>query len=317
MAIGVLVGAYRREPGPPEALPMGRAALRLEAEGLPVIFGHEASAGRLRGLRPMPGGWRPVDAPIQGALDRFPSRRQPERYAALIDGLPGVPTFNGPRAIDTCADKLRCASVLTGPQPEVVSDPTTFADRLASWGAAFHKPRYGSFGSGVRRVQPGDAVPPEAEGLEGPEPALLQQAVPPPEDWAGVACRVLVQRDADGWWADVPVARVSREDAVVNAARGAEVRPLHALFPEATDAVRTAALQVAMDLERACGRVVEVGVDIVLDPEHQPWVIEVNVRPRGRLEAIAQHDPDWLEAHIEACVRPLRAVAALSGSPWP
>lgn len=308
MAVGVLVGAYRDEPAPPESLPLGRAALRLEEEGLPVVFGHEAHDGRLVGLRPRPGGWVAAEIAVVGALDRFPSRSQAARYDALLDGLGDTPTFNGPDVIARCADKLLCPEVLAVPQPVVEADPSRFERALAAWGAAFHKPRYGSFGAGVRRVFPGDLVPGYAEGLAGPEPALLQRAVRPPQGWAGVACRVLVQRDGEGWWAAVPVARVSKDDAVVNAARGADVHPLAELFPDAVDAVRDVALQAAEDLEAVCGSVVELGVDVVLDPAHRPWVIEVNGRPRGRLEAIARDDPDWLEAHVEACIRPLRAV---------
>jgi len=308
VAVGVLVGAYRDEPAPPESLPLGRAALRLEQEGLPVVFGHEARDGRLVGMRPRPGGWVAAEMAIVGALDRFPSRSQAARYHHLLHGLGDTPTFNGPDVIARCADKLRCPEVLDVPQPLVEADPSRFEEALAAWGAAFHKPRFGSFGAGVRRVVPGDPVPAVAEGLGGPEPALLQQAVPPPRGWAGVACRVLVQRDGAGWWAAVPVARVSTDDAVVNAARGADVHPLAELFPDAVDAVRDVALQTAERLETVCGSVVELGVDVVLDPAHRPWVIEVNGRPRGRLEAIAQDDPDWFEAHVEACIRPLRAV---------
>ncbi len=309
MAIGVLVGAYRDDPAPPEELPMGRAALRLEAEGLAVVFGHGAHNGRLIGLRPCPGGWVGSETPVTGALDRFPSRSQADRYQALMAGLKGTPTFNGSAAIAACADKLRCPLLLTMPQPDTEGDPAIFAQRLDAWGVAFHKPRFGSFGAGVRRVVPGDPVPPTAEGLQGVEPAVLQRAVLPPEGWAGVACRVLVQRDGSGWWAGAPVARVSRTDAVVNAARGAEVHPLAELFPAAVAGVRAAALGVAEDLDSACGEVVEIGVDVVLDEALAPWVVEVNGRPRGRLEAIARSDADWMEAHVAACVRPLVAVA--------
>lgn len=315
MAIGVLVGAYRDTPASPESMPMGRAALRLEAEGLAVVFGHTATQGRLAGLRARPGGWVAAgEVPVTGVLDRFPSRSQPALYRALMAGLAGVPAFNGPGAIVRCGDKVRCPLVLTGPQPALETDPSAFADRLRAWRVGFLKPRFGAFGIGVRRVADGDALPAEVEGPLGvPEPALLQQAVLPPPGWAGVACRVLVQRDGAGWWADTPVARVSRTDAVVNAARGAEVRRLADLFPGAVAAVRDVAVGVADDLEAAEGRVVELGVDVVLDAALQPWIVEVNARPRGRLEALARSDPSWAEAHVQACMRPLRAVAGA----WP
>ena len=41
---------------------------------------------------------------------------------------------------------------------------------------------------------------------------------------------------------------------------------------------------------------VEVGVDLVVDPEGRPHPIEVNGKPRGRLEILAEHDAAWREA---------------------
>jgi len=44
-----------------------------------------------------------------------------------------------------------------------------------------------------------------------------------------------------------------------------------------------------------------------------PHLIEVNSRPRGRLEALAAQDPSRFEAaHVEACARPLRVLAAMT-----
>jgi glutathione synthase/RimK-type ligase-like ATP-grasp enzyme len=311
VAIGVLVGAYRDVPAPPEELPMGRAALHLEREGVPVLFGHEALDGELIGLRARPGGWEPARSPVVGAHDRFPSRSEPERYARLLAGLGATPTFNRPSVILRCADKQICPDDLTGPQPEVEADPERFEERLRVWGLGFLKPRYGAFGVGVRRVLPGDPLPAWVEGPQGLlEPALLQRGISPPRGWAGVACRVLVQRDGAGWWAEEPVARVSATDAVVNAARGASVLSLSEAFPSAVDPVRSVAVGVAADLERVHGGVLELGVDVVLDGALAPWIVEVNARPRGRLEALVAKDPRWMDAHIQACLRPWRAILA-------
>lgn len=312
MTLGVWVAPYREAPGAPEDRPMGRAALALEAEGVPVIFGHRAREGKLQGVRAVPGRWVPFEGPVAAVYDRFPSRSQPESWAALAAESEGVPRGNPGDIIALCADKLACQLALEGcPQPEVESDPARFAERLEGWGAGFLKPRFGAFGVGVRRVVPGDPLPGQVAGPLGAlEPALLQRAVPPPRPFAGVACRVLVQREASGWWADVPVARTSTDDPVVNAARGAEVHPVADLFPDAAEPVRAVAVDVARRLaEGPSGPwVLELGVDVVLDHALQPWVVEVNARPRGRLESLLPLDPRWMTEHVRACARPLRAL---------
>jgi len=315
-ALGVLVPPYDADPGDPADRPIGRAALRLEAEGVAVVFGHRAASGVLRGVRATPDGWFPTAAAVAAAYDRFPSRSRPEAYAALRAGLPDTPIANPPSLVDLCSDKLACQGVLTHlPVPELEADPARFAATLRSWGTAFLKPRYGAFGRGVRRVTPGDPLPGRGEGaLPGvTEPLFLHRAVPPPAGWAGIACRILVQRTPDGWHVCPAVARRHRTDPVVNAARGAEVVPLQHAAPAAVEPVAALARQAAVALGALPDGdlLVELGVDLVLDAQHQPWLIEVNSRPRGRLEALARLDPArWQEAHVQACARPLRTLAA-------
>ncbi|MCA9493859.1 MAG: hypothetical protein KC621_28205, partial [Myxococcales bacterium] len=149
-AIAVLVPPTRTEPSPPEALPFGRAALRLEAEGIPVVVGSEAEEGRLRGFRARPGRWEPAEMPVAAALDRFPQLVRPAEHRALLDGLVGVPVANPPFVDDLCRDKLVCQATLCGLRwPEVESDPERFESAVARWRVAFHKPRYGALGHGV------------------------------------------------------------------------------------------------------------------------------------------------------------------------
>jgi len=58
---------------------------------------------------------------------------------------------------------------------------------------------------------------------------------------------------------------------------------------------------------------VEVGLDLCLDPDGAAFVIEVNGKPRGRLLHLAQATPSLWQAHVEAAARPLRALAARCG----
>jgi glutathione synthase/RimK-type ligase-like ATP-grasp enzyme len=314
--LAVLVPSDGPPPPPPETLPLGRAALALGAEGVDVVFGDDARDGRVGGLVARAGGWEPVARRVVAAAwDRFPGQSRAAAWAVLLEALGDVPVANPPGFDDLCRDKLACQRALEGHGfPEVVDDPTTFAERLASYRAGFLKPRYGSFGRGVRRVVPGDPLPEAIVGLTGAlEPSLLQQAVPPPPGYAGVAIRVMVQRDATGrWWAAEPVARWSVDDPVVNAARGANVSPLRERFPNAVGAAVEDSLAIAHTLaNRPDGdQVVELGVDLVLDPDHRVHPVEVNGKPRGRLEHLARSDRSWQEAHDALARGPLRWLAA-------
>lgn len=323
MSIGVLVPI---DPGlpvpPPEARPIGRAALLLRAEGVDVVFGDAVADGRLSGLRPRPGGWEPVrGVRLAAALDRFPSQSRPARFAALRAGLAEVPLRNGVEATLLCRDKLDCQAFLEQAGvacPPVEARPARFEQQLEAWGAGFLKPRFGALGAGVRRVTPGDPLPAELPGVVPGrrDPALLQRAVPPPAGWAGWSLRVLAQRAPGGGWAlGEPVVRRSEDDPVVNAARGAEVcAGRDVLRPETRAAVEAAtrAVTAAFDSMDAA---IELGVDLVLDPEWRPHLVEVNSRPRGRLEVLAQQDPARFgQAHLEACARPLRYLAWRFGS---
>jgi len=322
--VGVLVPLRPGAPrGTPEEMPIGRVALRLRAEGIEAVFGREAEAGRVTGFLARPRRWAPVEGvAVVGAYDRYPSKKDPTGHADLQAGLSGLPLVNPAALTLLCRDKLACQRHLEARDvrmPEVTGDPATFEEALAAWGAAFVKPRYGAFGSGVRRLLRGDPVPRTAPGaVQGaPEPTLLQRAVPAPDGWAGISVRLLVQRDEHATWVTNPaVARRNRTDPVVNVARGAEAAPAtDVLAPDTMRAIERAGLQVAEALsDHPDGAWLgELGVDLAIDPANRPWVIEVNSRPRGRLEALAEADPGrWMSAHLTASARPLRFLARRS-----
>ncbi len=220
-----------------------------------------------------------------------------------------------------CRDKLASQRLLEASgfaMPQVEVDPGRFEETLRSWGSGFLKPRYGALGRGVRRVLPGDALPAEGEGavIGESEPLFLQRAVIPPEGWSGWSLRVLAQRLPGGaWMVTSRVLRRSRVDPVVNVARGAEVGPAEAvLSPERVSALDELSVGVAEAVAaQPWGRfAVELGVDAVVDLRGEFHLIEVNSRPRGRLEAMAEQDPArWAEAHVQACARPLRYLGQL------
>jgi glutathione synthase/RimK-type ligase-like ATP-grasp enzyme len=321
--VGVLVPTLGEGlPLPPEARPLGRAALTLAEEGIGVLFGEDLREGRMTGWMAVPGGWEPRERVAIAALhDRFPSQTLPARFAAAIAGAAGLPVGNPPALTALCRDKLACQAWLEDQGlalPPLEADPARFTAALEGWGAGFLKPRYGGLGRGVRRVQPGDPLPAEGEGaVPGViEPLFLQRAVPPPAGWAGWSLRVLVQRiEEGGWTIPARVLRRSREDPVVNVARGAEVGLADdALPPRALAALDALALTAAAALARApgCEPAVEVGVDAVLDAGGRLHLIEVNGRPQGRLEVLAAQGRErWGPVHLEACARPIRVLAHL------
>ena len=283
--------------GPPESLPLGRAALAARARGVTLVLGSPQQDGRFDGVVAEPGGWVSVaGAAVDGVYDRFPSGSRPEAFAAGLRALGGIPVANAPVITALCRDKLQCQRALEGSvaMPEVCGEPGEFGAALADWGLAFLKPRHGSFGEGVVQVRPGDPLPTAGD-------FVLQRAIVPAG--AHLALRVLVQRGEHGLVVRSPVARRSLEDPVVNAARGAEVLPAADLeLP--LDAIAEVARETFRGLA-ARGLTLELGVDVVLDDRRTPYVIEVNSRPRGRLRELARKWPERFAAeHEAACVAP-------------
>ncbi len=321
--IGVLVRRGQGTAPAPQSLPIGRAAQHLATQGLDVIFVHRATSGSVTGERVRAGQWEPVqDVAVCAVFDRYSSQTDPQGHAALLEGLGHVPVANPDSLIGLMRDKIGTQQALEAAglrMPEMVTDPSQFAAALDDWGVGFLKPRYGAFGRGVARVTPGDPLPAVGPGaVHGvPEPLFLQRAVRPLPPYAGIAIRVLVQRvHHDQWWVAPPAVRRSMDDSVVNAARGAQVVPAATALPESVDALTALARQTAQALatQEHGHLLVELGVDAVIDPDGKPHLIEVNSRPRGRLEALASLAPhDYEHAHMAALCRPFRYLAETFG----
>ena len=136
---------------------------------------------------------------------------------------------------------------------------------------------------------------------------IVQEGIPLAEDRGRrFDLRVPVQRGRDGCWRVIPprARRAGRLGYVTNVARGGSVvkdvrallaRCLPSCDPDVlSDKIEEAALAVAAALARKYPRMADVGLDMGVDREGRPWLIEVNVRPlRYTVEGVG----DWSEAY--------------------
>lgn len=323
--VGVLIPVRGNRPSkPPKALPIGRAALHLKSMGVRVVFGEKTKNGGFFGMEATTEGWVSVSNVVVDAVyDRFPSQKEPVVYDRAIHGLNGALVGNPMSLTLLCRDKLKSQRLLEKVvrMPPLVDVPGSFDRSLKVFEFGFLKPRYGAFGRGVRRVVPGDVMPAQGEGaLKGVlEPMLLQKGVRPLRGYAGVSVRILTSRLPGGEWRVFPgVARVSKNDPIINVHRGATARP-------ASEILRSATIETMNDMVLSgCARLsslpdgermVELGWDLMIDETETPWVIEVNSRPRGRLEALAKTgDLDFTEQHLAASAAPMVYLAWLATS---
>ena len=109
--------------------------------------------------------------------------------------------------------------------------------------------------------------------------------------------------------------RCSTDDPVVNVSRGARAIPAVDMLPTYTiESIQQQSIAACNILDSEPNGLynVEFGLDFVIDPNYKPWLIEVNSRPRGRLEYLAATDSDrFLSEHEAACVQPIRYLASL------
>ncbi len=311
--------------GRPQDRPMGAAAQRLAEQGIGVVFGDQLHKGVAVGMRADGSRWVEVEVPVCAVQDRYPSQSRAQQWERLHSAATeaAVPVGNGRSLTLLCRDKLSCQAVLEEDPhvrlPPVCGDPALMAEQVSAWGGAFLKPRFGALGIGVRRVEPGDDLPTRLPGVVSghTDPTLVQWPVPPPKGCAGRVLRVLAQREPDQSWTLLPpVLRESSDDPVVNAARGARVEPAEDALPvDIFDDVHDQVQRVCARLGAGHGHALELGIDLALDPDLRPWVLEVNSRPRGRLRVLARQWPGrFAEAHVDAMMRPLETLWAWSAS---
>ena len=292
--------------------------MALEPQGIGVVLGWETHQGILSGVRAQGDRWVKVSEPVHAIHDRFPSQQRHAAWLQAQRGLPGILWSNPTSLVALCRDKVASQRVLERarlPIPPIEARPEEFQHALQRWGGGFLKPRFGALGYGVHTLAPSDVAPPSAPAWDGgPRQAtLVQRAVLPPSGWAGVTVRANVQREEDGSWYVLPmVVRRSQDDPVVNTARGAEVVAAVDVMPAVIPKLQRLARRTARAVsDHPDGHaLLELGVDFAIDEAHEPWILEVNTRPRGRLRSLHQLDPvRWANAHLEAYTRPLRVLA--------
>jgi len=296
----------------------------MQSQGVQVVLGSTLQGGQMSGWTVQNHRWvRCSDVNVVAVYDRYPSQTRPEDFQEALEQLHGVPLCNPPKVTSLCRDKLLCQRFLeeSGVElPSVEGDPALFVERGKQWQHCFLKPRFGSFGMGIQMVTARDwqnRADRIVEAIAGQD-WIIQAGVCPPSDWAGVSLRALCQRDGFRTWQVLPVVvRRHRSDPVVNAARGAElVAADHVLGQTTREQVEAISLQVchALSTLPEGDAIVELGIDLVVDADDAPHVIEVNSRPRGRLAALADQWPDRFAcSHRDAIVRPLMSLAEWYG----
>ena len=310
---------------PPNRRPIARALLSLQNLGVTAIFGDNIYRHQNRavidGSIVYNNSWQQAYAvPIDAVHDRFPSQIRKEQYQKSITAKKMTPMANPLAITMLCRDKLKTQEVLQAhgiTMPEVCADYKMFQQRLEEWGGyAFAKPQFGALGISVQSIRAGQNIPFSLPGVvpNTLEPTIIQRGITPPKGWAGMCIRILAQRRTlDDWILRSPVLRRSRVDPVVNAARGAEVLPAKNVLSKSLCAeINRLCLQCCQAIAscEAGEWAVELGIDMVLDDHENLWVIEINSRPRGRLEVLADQFPGQFAAeHTEACLQPLRFIA--------
>lgn len=325
IVVAVLVPPIHSNAPSPKNFPIAKAIQDLSSEGVITVFGfklnHQNNTVWINGKTIKNNAFNDITSKVNIIHDRFPSQIRHSHFKTLQAAADTTPWGNPYSTTLLCRDKLRCQHLLENKgirMPEVIDDHKQFDEALHEWEYGFMKPQFGALGKGVRAVYPNGHIPLSVEGVvpNQLEPTILQRGIKPPSGWAGMSVRQLMQKDINGSWiARTAVLRRSKEELVVNVARGAEAVPAIDFLPTDTvsEITRQSLLACSiLDSEPNGTYNVEFGLDFVIDPEYTPWLIEVNSRPRGRLEYLAATNPDrFVGEHEASCIQPIRYLASL------
>ena len=325
IVVAVLVPPIHSKSPKANSFPIAKAIQNLNDNGIITVFGFdltkEYNSVWINGKTIQNNEFTDVKRKLDIIHDRFPSQIRNQHFSDIRSASDNIPFGNPFSTTLLCRDKLACQRILEGATldiPEVIDDPAQFTPTLEQWGQGFIKPQFGALGKGVQAVKPSMAIPHLLPGVvpNTLEPTILQRGISPPDGWAGMSIRQLMQKDIDGNWIPrTAVLRRSKTETVVNVARGAEAVPALDFLPSETilEITRQSFIACTILDKEPNGRYnVEFGLDFVIDPEYKPWLIEVNSRPRGRLENLAQSYPErFHQEHQAACIQPIRYLASL------
>ena len=183
-------------------------------------------------------------------------------------GTLGLPVWNGARTIERCVDKAMTGFLLARagiPTPgawAVEGRDAAAAVLGREGGPLVLKPIFGSQGRGLQRIATAEDLPPEAVGGV----YYLQRYMPPTGDGFRDH-RVFV-------CAGHVLAAMTRHGTswITNVHQGGEPEPLD---PDAN--MESLSLRAA-----ACVGARYAGVDLILDANGRPWVLEINSMPAWR-----------------------------------
>ena len=325
IVVAVLVPPIHPKSPKAHSFPITKAIQNLNCDGIKTVFGfkiyRDNNTVRINGKTIYKNDFIDISCTINIIHDRFPSQIRSSHFLDIQSIATDIPFGNPFSTTLLCRDKLACQRLLENNTlniPEVIAVPSQFDTALRRWGLGFIKPQFGALGQGVQAVTPPMRIPPSLPGVvpNRLEPTILQRGISPPVGWAGMSVRQLMQKEVGGSWiARTAVLRRSKDESVVNVARGAQAVPAIDFLPSDTiqEIERQSFVTCSILDKESDGQYnVELGLDFVIDPDYQPWLIEVNSRPRGRLETLAIHDPDrFLIEHQSACVQPIRYLASL------
>lgn len=325
--IAIFVPPQKGTLPPPNDRPITRAVDRLLKEDIQCIFGFSFErideSLFVTGLCCSGATWTQQTNILTAAVyDRFPSQLRNQDFQQMLEHIAPSPMGNPYSFTMLCRDKIKTQVWLEQngiKMPVLETDPARFQARLKEWKMGFIKPQFGALGTSVHKVDIHSPLPAQLPSLDPSilEPAILQRAITAPKGFAGMSVRCLIQRqDLQNWIVRTPVLRHSTEDPVVNVARGAQACAAQAILPSSSiDSIYHQAKQIGLLInDLAEGHLaLECGIDFVIDSDFSPWIVELNSRPRGRLEYLAATAPTlFYEEHIEALAQPIRYLAQLT-----